>query len=250
MISYAGYRTGFPFPIFHKSPNGLPFEEWDGVTVDGVDLTYRAAAASGAEVYGPGTFHPIGFPIDEFAELVWRVKRITNTSDWTLGAYDTGSSFIEFDVDFIASIERALFPSGLSVETESNLVRRHNFFELSDPEETFDGWTLISFWPSDDWSQGNVMKVGDLYYPCILVHSAGCFTALRGNETGGFLDYPVSYISANVFGRDLPLWASSVFPVGTPPLNPPFSGSGTITVEAAEYWPYNGKWNSITGVPE
>lgn len=247
-ISYAGYRTGFPFPIMHRSPNGLPFEPWDGVTVGGSDLFYGAEAASGAMVYGPGTFHPIGFTAGELAELYWRSKTIRLVTNYDFGWYDSpsGGTFNETPIAEDSVIPRTAYVDPIT--HEANLYKE-NFFYLNDIEPETTGWTNISFWPSDYWPGGNVMKVGNLYYPSLLVESNGCFTALRGNETGGNFDQPLNGMTAMIFGRELPMWVTSMYPVGTPPKYPPFYGNGSIVLNYDTFFEYNGKWNTSTGAP-
>ena len=105
-ISYAGYRTGFPFPIYEKNELGLPFEEWDGSTyyyfLSGAPPfpSRSTASPSGSgstpvTVIGPRTDYPIGFTPSEYAELIWRCRtpRISFNLDfyaYTYGKRDIG----------------------------------------------------------------------------------------------------------------------------------------------------------------
>jgi hypothetical protein len=225
MISYAGYRTGFPFPLRHKSANGMPFEAWDGSTLDGAS----PAAESGADVYGYGTSHPIGLTIGQLASLFWRTKQLVMDYDYVM-YYNSGAGNVAETGSLFAPITPA--------ESASMLVDDETNFHSG-----FSGYA--SAWIN----YAATRKIGSLYYPAMSFGAWGRWTAIGGGESLGNLDYPVSGITVGFMGHFLPMWASGVLQTLTPSQGPTYSGTGTIEIVGEEYWSYNGKWNTATGEP-
>jgi hypothetical protein len=222
MISYAGYRTGFPFPLRHKSANGLPFEAWDGSTLsDG-----SPAASSGAEVYGQGTEKPLGLSLPVFAELFWRIKRLVLNYDYVMYYDDgagnvsaTGAVAVPIDADNEAQL---IAPATAHFGADSGREARIDY--------------------SDVW------KIGDLYYPTIRAGVAGRNSEVGNGTEFGLLSNPVSGLTINLLGDpalNLNLWGSNV--LATVGQDPPYSGTGTIEIVGDEYWTYGGKFLAADG---
>jgi hypothetical protein len=232
MISFAGYRTGFPFRFKTRSANGLPFEQWDGITTD----LGSPSSDSGAEVYGIGTFRPFGLTSGELAKLYWRIKTIQVSYNYTFN-YDEGS-YSASGTGLEAVIQN---PIGTDIPSEPYLVADEATHYASESLATI-GVSILQIDYGDTW------LADGLLYPSIRIGMGGLFSNVASGSEGGGIGNPVSGLTVAFldFGS-LDLWGSNV--LATAGKSPPYSGSGAIEVESVEWWGYNGKWNTTTGAP-
>lgn len=236
-IVFPGYRTGFPFKIKHKSANGLPFEQWDGSTVD---IGGSPDSANGADVYGQGTTHPIGMAIDQLAELYWRTKELIVDYDYTFN-YSSGSSYSAGPASGLSAPIQIPFGTNATKEWELCKNVDSPIHSASENLPTV-GTSILEVNYNDVWFSDG------LYYSSIRIGMGGVFNNISSGSEGGALANPVSGLTVDFLGLiNLDLWGSNV--LTTIGINPPYSGSGTIAINPVSYWPYNGKWNTTTGAP-
>lgn len=241
-LSYAGFRTGFPFPLRTKSISGAPFEAWDGSTLSG----FEPAASSGAEVYGPGTRRPIGLTIGQLAFLFWRIKILHYTYDctvnWLDGAEDPQTADYGPDSGLLSPLQQnpgswADVSREVSLDNESRESRHY-------AQDILSGWgsSGISIFYDDVW------KIGESYYPSMQLSIGGFFANVGTGSSGGNLGDSLTGLPLDFCGfGNLPLRGSpDLFTVD---LYPPYSGSGTLALAPYEFWTYGGKYDSVTGEP-
>jgi hypothetical protein len=239
-ISYAGYRTGFPFVIQHKSANGLPFELWLGVKTN----LGSPAADSGADVYGFGTYHPIGMTIGQLAELFWRIKSLNVVYDYTFYWDGGGGSITAAGSGVEALIRQSPDP----VTSEAFLIGEGPMEHYRSEILTTVGTSEIGVYYHSPpaASDFTVWKIGDLYYPSIRVGMGGLWTRVGSGTEGGRIEDPVSGLTVDFLGlASLPLWGDANLATVSKP--PPYSGTGTITVAGSDFWPYGGKFDPADG---
>ncbi len=229
-ISYAGYRTGFPFILKTKSANGLPFELWDGEELSGGS----PAAESGAEVYGPGTAHPFAMSLPELAELFWRTKELSISADYVF-YYDTFGSNLPVVSNYAALIQA----DSVDVESHAFLCNDSKSFRHFGVDGTAvtGGQFKIDF--SDVW------KDGDDYYPNVRVWTSVLRNVIGTGSEFGELQYPVA-LEVDFLGVFvIPLWVANG--AATAGYYPDYDTTGTFAVTGSDYWPYGGKFDPADG---
>jgi hypothetical protein len=228
-ISYAGYRTGFPFELKTKSANGLPFELWDGIKLS----SGSPAADSGADVYGAGTGR-FAVTLPELAELFWRIEELAISADYVF-YYDGTSSSLAVVSNYAAHIQS----NSVDVTDHAFLCNDSKSFRHfgSDATAVTGGELEIDF--SDVW------KDGDNYYPKIRVWTSLLRNIIGNGIEFGDLDYPVALEVDFINGITIPLWVANG--ASTAGYDPAYSTTGTITVAGSDFWPYGGKFDPADG---
>jgi hypothetical protein len=238
MISFAGYRTGFPFPLRHRSANGLPFEAWDGSTLD---ITGVPTASSGADVYGIGTGHPVGLTISQMAELFWRVRKLRVDFDYTT-YWDSGGGSGSYSGSGLES--PMMNPPHGEVTFEAGLIREGSNMGHYAAEIIAPGSSVLEVGYKGEWQE--IWKINDLYYPYVRLGLGGRFTVVSPGDAGGALGNPVTGLEVNFLDIiNLPFWGSNM--LATVGQDPPYSGTGTIEIVADAWWPYDGKFDPDDG---
>jgi hypothetical protein len=263
-ISYAGFRSGFPFPIRKRTD----------------------------EDFGLHSEYPIGFTLLQLTEFFWRAKFLKVqfdltaevVEDFTIIASSSGLDYDAIKKEFLNSAlpDRTVSPNiddWREVENESQLVTGFtdaaaistgylgscvfidDFFfsdSLSEP--------IVGSWTSADPASGDVVFFEfifvvyfrdvisvtvdgvTLYYPRMI---------LRVILAADLLVIPTAAVidtfSTQTGGPTIPLTicgATAQVPVyrGAPtPSANAVSASGSITIEPTEYFTYGGKFNATTG---
>jgi hypothetical protein len=254
MISYAGLRNGFPFPIYEKGTNGLTFEEWDGITGYPDWPPNHAGnpdSVSGKFVYGPGTYRPIGLTLAQLAELYWRGK--TAYLDYGITVFDEDG----LEIPVLGSTECYLYRAkagalDTAIAKEIQLISDPAPGYFYDDPTTDYVYLTIGFAKrganasGETYGEDGVWKIDDLYYPLIKGSLGYCHTWVGdGHESSGRVGKSAG-LSLDFFGYGgIPLYLTNA-PAAYPD---PTTATGSASVAYTSYYPYDGKWNTSDGTP-
>lgn len=247
-ISYAGYRTGFPFPIADAD----------------TPPDYR---------------YQFGYTPAQLAEFFWRANELQCVAQYSATATAGGVSFLvdteyylrtpafgkEIKVSDIATPYAVPSDAWLAMPHSVNLttaVRINHSFDTEN--ELVVGYFLNPVAPTSGDVWGRVFmivdfsltkKIGGLYYPAIDL----TYFASTDQLIGGVVPSAAGVMSSETASGG-PTIAVTICGVtvnmdavhGSPDSfgsNPCDSASGSIIINPVSYWSYNGKWNTSTGAP-
>jgi hypothetical protein len=280
MISYAGYRTGFPGKVYHRLDDGTEFALWDfSAPVDDFRGGYNYPPQ---RFVGPGTEYPARFTLDQVAELCWRVKKYHATHALTIaqgGHIFSGSGYgdsVPVGLDTPTPNEAGLIGPGYAFPNfaidefdaafDSVAMRDEEFagneitwleFGEGEPIEGF-GWIGLSVFGARNLDREFTIHPGPFGYHALRFWDGSywpniiCDAYYDAAYYGGRLSTRIELVSADPVEWN-PLVAAKVDFFGVElDLYGGFAGdsaTGTIEISAAEYWPYNGRWDPATGEP-
>jgi hypothetical protein len=249
-ISYAGYRTGFPFPIRYDATI------WDGTTYDVGGLP---GDGSGGIVVGNGTAHPLGFTFKQMTEYWWRVRKLKTALDLSFGIdvgtqTGTGDAEIDWftvrtDVLHIDQIEVAQTDLWKLVRGDVPFVRdefdefvvgSYSTTDGEDPPTTFYGNVTSPTGGAIGFSD-LVYKVDGLYYPNLVT-----------SEVFTFVDLDIFFIYSTAGSTRTAVHTATFADVGTFTLykddGVDHTISGTYDILPVEWFGYGATWNTTNGL--
>lgn len=278
-VSYAGYRTGFPFVVREKGPSNVAIAEWDRVTFDSLGRpTNDADDPHGHRaVCGRGTDWPIGFTFHQFVRFFWRIKT------WELSAAfnaDRSSVYPQYDFNVDTGGASDPFPklvkltnsaTPYEVPNEAALVTQRT--DLTNTAVIMDEWfpdltTPLTWWsPIGDYSAipyegadpitgyllghftiqawfADTLKFDGKWWPKLffnfnsvtdkIVTPAGIGWSI---EIGSPWWQSVASVTVQIAGAEAQFGMGDGAAGGVSPSDDG-TASGTITLDAAEEWPY------------
>lgn len=248
MISYAGYRSGLPFP----------FEE----VVSPPDYRYQ-----------------FGYTLQELVNFFWRTNELQCVAQYSATATPGGVSFL-VDTEYYSrtpafgkEIKVSAMAAPYAVPNEAWLAMPHSVdlttavrinHEFSFMNELVVGYFSNSVAPTSGNVWGRVLmfvdfsltkKIGGLYYPAIDL----TYFASTDQLIGGVVPSAAGVMSSETASGG-PTIAVTICGVtvnmdavhGSPDSfgsNACDSASGSIIINPVSYWSYNGKWHTTSGAP-
>lgn len=265
-ISYAGYRTGFPFEIRELAEDGLPVEMWDGETWYS-RFSKSKSASEKITVIGPGTHWPVGLTLAELADLVWRTRYWTvdysslQTNRYMLG--DSGGEYSGRLTNFAAATPPHIVIGPAFAKAEAMLLSRGGQSWIpaeelgyadpyvSVPVQLQEGGTPLDTSLTDfRWVPNWCYKSNGLYYPKIIASfgasafgAAALFAKIESNDGHRDVEAAVEVVLPH---RTLPIPLYGVYRrIGN--ATSITEATGTVTVTPHKYWKYGGRYDEDTG---
>lgn len=250
-ISYAGYRTGFPFPIVYGATI------WDGTT-----YTIGGVPGDGADgvVVGDGTSHPLGFTFLQMVEYWWRVRQLKSELNLIIGIdyagyvgsgtvakdfFSTRTDFLDVpDYNEVSQAElwklvRGTVPFSNQDDTVTYVVGDYSAEDGGSPPDT--KYNNVEMPPGGMFGGlQTVYKVDELYYP-----------SLNIIEIFTMVDLDIFWIYSSASINRVPVHTATLAGIGTFTLYKDdyvdHTLSGTYNILPVEWFGYGGKWNTTNG---